>query len=83
MIIIVSRLGEYRLHGGEYVLVCANRGAGMLRATVEVVAEHVDSEAFARAFVMFERDQVRDGQSQLLAVEGCPVLKHFLLVEVL
>ena len=70
----VSRLGEYRLHGGEYVLVCAHLGAGMLRATVEVVAENV---------VMCELAQVRDGQSQLLTVEGCPVLKHFLLVEVL
>jgi hypothetical protein len=40
-------------------------------------------EAFARAFVMSERAQVRNGQSQLLAVEGCPVLKYFLLVEVL
>jgi hypothetical protein len=46
----------------------------MLRATVEVVAENV---------VMCELAQVRDGQSQLLTVEGCPVLKHFLLVEVL
>ena len=53
----------------------------MLRAAVEVVAEYVDSEAFARAFVMLERAQ--DGQSQLLSVEGCPVLKHFLLVEIL
>ena len=38
----VSRLGEYRLHGCEYVLVCAHRGASimmMLSATVEVVAE--------------------------------------------
>ena len=58
------------------MLVCAHRGASMLRAAVEVVAEYVDSEAFGRAFVMLERAQ--DGQSQLLSVEGCPVLKHFL-----
>ena len=80
----VSRLGEYHLRGGEYMLVCAHRGARMLRhaaTTVEVVAESVNSTAFARAFVMCELVQVRDGQSQLLAVEGCPVLKHFLLVE--
>jgi hypothetical protein len=64
---------------------------------VEVVAENVNSKAFARAFVMYELVQVRDGHSQLLAVmmmpficsfrnkneDGCPVLKHFLLVEVL
>ena len=79
----VSRLDEYRLHHGEYVLVCAHRGASMLRAAVEVVAEYVDSEAFACAFVMLERAQLRDGHSQLLAVEGCPVPKHFLLVEIL
>jgi len=30
--------------------VCAHRGASMLRAAVEVVAEYVDSEAFARVF---------------------------------
>jgi hypothetical protein len=48
----------------------------------ESVAESVNSLAFARAFVMCELVQVRDGQSQLLAVEGCPVLKHFLFVEV-
>ena len=34
----VSRLGEYHLRGGEYMLVCAHRGARMLRAAVEVVA---------------------------------------------
>jgi hypothetical protein len=55
--------------------------AGMLRATVQVVAENVDSTAFARAFVMCEFVQVRDGQSQLLAVEGCPVLSTFSLLK--
>ena len=68
----VSRLGEYRPHGGEYVLVCAHRGARMLRETVEVVAKNVDSKAFAWAFVMCELAQVLDWQSQLLAAEGCP-----------
>jgi hypothetical protein len=50
---------------------------------VEVVAKNVKSKAYARAFLMYKLVQVRDGQSQLLAVDGCPVLKHFLLVEVL
>ena len=45
------------------MLVCAHRGASMLRAAVEVVAEYVDSEAFARAFVMLERSQGGMGSS--------------------
>ncbi len=68
----VSRLGEYHLRGGEYMLVCAHRGARMLRAAVEVVAEYVDSEAFARAFVMLERSQGGMGSSSCWQ-EGCPV----------
>jgi hypothetical protein len=51
---------------------------------VEEVAKVVDSEAFARAFVMFELSQVRDDrQSQELGVGGGPVLNHVRLVEVL
>jgi len=77
----VSRLGEYRLYGCEYVCVCAHRGACCVQQLLtEVVAENVNSKALARAFVMCELVQERDGQSQLLAVEGCPVLKHFLLL---
>jgi hypothetical protein len=39
----------------------------------------VNSEAIAGACVVFELEQVRDGQSQLLAVPRYPVLNHFLL----
>jgi len=63
--------------------VSSRRCARVLRAAVKVVAEFVNSKAFARGFVVSERLQVRDGQSQLLAVPRCPVLNHFLLVEVL
>jgi hypothetical protein len=31
--------------------------------------------------VVYERLQMRDGQSQLLVVEGCPILNHFLLLK--
>jgi hypothetical protein len=55
----------------------------MLRAGVEVVYEVVYREAFAGAFVMFELGEVRDGQPQVLAVVGGPVLMHFLLIEAL
>ena len=55
----------------------------MLRAGVEVVSEVVYREAFAGAFVMFELGEVRDGQPQVLAVVGGPVLVHFLLIEAL
>jgi len=75
----VSSLGEQPLQGSEYVPMCSHRGADVLCAAVEVVA--VDSEAFARAFVMFELGQVR--QSQGLAVDGDPVLNYFRLIEVL
>jgi hypothetical protein len=53
----------------------------MLRAAVKVVSEVVYREAFAWAFVMFELGEVRDGQLQVLAVVGGPVLMHFLLIE--
>jgi hypothetical protein len=53
----------------------------MLRAGVEVVSEVVYREAFAGAFVMFELGEVRDGQPQVLAVVGGPVLMHFLLLK--
>jgi hypothetical protein len=53
----------------------------MLSATVEVIAVLVNSKAIARACVVFELEQVRDGQSQLLAVPRYPVLNHFLIVE--
>ena len=43
----------------------------------------VNSEAIARACVVLELEQVRDGQSQLLAVPRYPVLNHFLLVDCL
>jgi hypothetical protein len=33
----ISRLGKQPLQGGEYVLMCAHRGASMMRATVEMV----------------------------------------------
>jgi hypothetical protein len=52
--------------------------SSVLRAAVEVVAEFVNIKGFARAFVVYERLQMRDGQSQLLVVEGCPILNHFL-----
>ena len=55
----------------------------MLRARVEVVSEVVYREAFAGAFVMFELSEVRDGQPQVLAVVGGPVLMYFLLIEAL
>ena len=48
---------------------------------MEVIAVLVNSKAIARACVVFELEQVRDGQSQLLAVPRNPVLTHFLLVE--
>ena len=54
----------------------------MLRAGVEVVSE-VYREAFAGAFVMFELGEVRDGQPQVLAVVGGPVLMRFQLIEAL
>ena len=76
----VSSLGEQPLQGSEYVPMCSHRGADVLCAAVEVVVA-VDSEAFARAFVMFELGQVR--QSQGLAVDGDPVLNYFRLIEVL
>jgi len=41
----------------------------------------VNSEAIARACVVLELEQVRDGQSQLLAGPRNSVLNHFLLVE--
>ena len=55
---------------------CACRGARVLSATVEVIAVLVNSEAIARACVVFELEQVRDGQYQLLAVSRYPVLNH-------
>ena len=51
---------------------CSHRVADVLCAAVEVVTKVVNSEAFARAFVMFELGQVRDRQSQGLAVDGDP-----------
>ena len=39
-----ARLGEYLLQSCEYVLVCACRGACMLRAGVEVVSEFVEAK---------------------------------------
>ena len=74
----VSSLGEYSLEGGEYVFMCARCVTCMLRAGVEVVSEVVYREALAGAFVMFELGEVRDGQPQVLAVVGGPVLMHFL-----
>jgi hypothetical protein len=62
---------------------CVRRGACVLRAGVEVVSEVVYRETFAWAFVMFELGEVRDGQPQVLAVVGGPVLMHFLLIEAL
>jgi hypothetical protein len=67
------------LHSREDVLVCACRGARVLSATVEMIVLLVNSEAIAGACVVFELEQVRDGQSQLLAVPRYPVLNHFLL----
>jgi hypothetical protein len=55
----------------------------MLRAGVEVVSEVVYCEALAWSFVMFELGEVWDGQPQVLAVVGGPVLMHFLLIEAL
>ena len=68
----LSSLGEQPQQGSEYVLMCSHRGADVLCAAVELVAKVDDSEAFARAFVMFELGQVRDRQSQGLAVDGDP-----------
>ena len=53
---------------------CACRGARVLSATVELIAVLVNSEAIARACVVFEHEQVQDGQSQLLAVPREKVL---------
>ena len=41
-----------------------------------MVSEVVYREAFAWTFVMFELGEVRDGQPQVLAVVGGPVLIH-------
>ena len=71
------------MHIREDVLVCACRGARVLCATVEVIAVLVNSNVIARACVVFELEQVRDGQSQLLSVPRYPVLNHFLLVDCL
>jgi hypothetical protein len=61
--------------------VCTCRGARVLSATVEMIAVLVNTEAIARACVVLELKQVRDWQSQPLAVPGNLVLNHFLLVE--
>jgi hypothetical protein len=53
----------------------------MLSASVEVITILVNSKARARACVVLELAQVRDWQSQLLAVPRNPVLNHLLLVE--
>ena len=53
------------------MFMCA-RPSACMRVGVEVVSEVVYREAFARAFVMFELGQVRDRQSQGLAVDGDP-----------
>ena len=50
----VSRIGEQALQGCEDVLLCTLRGSSVLRAAEQMVAEGVDGEAFARAFVMLE-----------------------------
>ncbi len=64
------------------MLVCVLRGAGVLRAAVQMFAKGIDGEAFARALVMLELLQVRDIQSKvLIAVVGVPVLFHFRLVK--
>ena len=63
------------------MLVCTCRGARVLSAAVEVIAVLVNSKAIARACMVCELEQVRDGQSQLLAVQRNPVLNQFLLVE--
>lgn len=77
----VSRPGEQPLQGSEHVLMCAHRGASMLHAAVKMVTiKVINSEAFTPTFVMFELGQVRDGQCQILAVAGGPVLMHFDLV---
>ncbi len=62
---------------------CVRRGACVLRAGVEVVSEVVYREVFAWASVMFELGKVRDGQPQVLAVVGGPVLMYFFLIEAL
>jgi hypothetical protein len=49
------------MHIREDVLVCACRGARVLCATVEVIAVLVNSNVIARACVVFELEQVRDG----------------------
>ncbi len=48
---------------------CA-RPSACMRVGVEVVSEVVYREAFARAFVMFELGEVRNGQPQVLKVVG-------------
>ena len=62
---------------------CVRRGACVLRAGVVVVSEVVYREVFAWASVMVELGKVRDGQPQVLAVVGGPVLIHFLLIQAL
>ena len=59
---------------------CPCRDARVLSATVEVIAILVNSKACARACVVLELAQVRDWQSQLLAVPRSPVLNHLLLI---
>ena len=56
------------LQGSGYVLVCAHRGASVLRAAVEMVAKGIYGNAFERAFVMFLLGQLMDVQSQGLAM---------------
>ena len=60
---------------------CPCPGSRVLSATVEVITILVNSKALARAFVVLELAQVRNWQSQLLAVARNPVLSHLLLVE--
>ena len=50
------------------MLVCAHRGASVLRAAVEMVAKGIYGNAFERAFVMFVLGQLMDVQSQGLAM---------------
>jgi hypothetical protein len=54
----VFSVGEQPLRGSEDVLMYSHRGTDVLCEVVEVVTKDVDSEAFARAFVMFELGQV-------------------------
>lgn len=55
-----------------YVLVCSNRGSGVLCAEVKMVSMGVDGEAIVRAGVVYEPQQIGNWQSQESIVVSNP-----------